>query len=111
MRSRLQLKLGIAEVKGTYAGTRRSAGGSSAGVVHARVRREGQDEGSAEGRLPSTSSRRVRLPIVECQADVQIGGAVAAVGSRLIGAVARKLTDDFFRRLAEEIGAPAGNDR
>lgn len=45
---------------------------------------------------------------VECDADVQVGGAIAAVGSRLMVAVARKLTQDFFRRVAGEIGADPG---
>ena len=106
----VQLKLGIAEVKGTYAGT----------VVRQEVRppasftlafdgkgKRGFGRGTAAVHIVEEGSASV----VECQADVQIGGAVAAVGSRLIGAVARKLTHDFFRRLAEEIGAPAGNDR
>ena len=42
---------------------------------------------------------------VDCEADVQVGGAIAAVGSRLMVALARKLTQDFFRRVAGEIGA------
>jgi carbon monoxide dehydrogenase subunit G len=37
--------------------------------------------------------------------DVQVGGLIAAVGSRLIEAAARKLTDDFFRRLAGELAS------
>jgi len=48
---------------------------------------------------------------VDCEADIQIGGAIAAVGSRLIGAVAQMLTRDFFRQLAAQIGVepePAG---
>ena len=40
---------------------------------------------------------------VTCEADIQVGGLIAAVGSRFIDATARKLADDFFRRLAEEI--------
>jgi len=45
---------------------------------------------------------------VTCEADVQVGGLIAAVGSRLIDAVARQQMDEFFRRLREEVanGAP-----
>jgi carbon monoxide dehydrogenase subunit G len=40
---------------------------------------------------------------VACDADVHVGGVIAAIGSRLVEAAARKLADDFFRRLAIEI--------
>jgi carbon monoxide dehydrogenase subunit G len=36
---------------------------------------------------------------VSCDADVQVGGLIAAVGSRLIEATARKLAGDFFAAL------------
>ena len=42
---------------------------------------------------------------VACDADVQVGGLIAAVGSRLVEAAARKLADDFFRQLARELEA------
>ena len=38
-------------------------------------------------------------------ADVQVGGAIAAVGSRLIDAAARRLSDRFFESLARELSA------
>jgi carbon monoxide dehydrogenase subunit G len=100
----VQLRLGVAGIKGTYAGTAvRQAlrppesftlaldGKGKAGFVR----------GTASVRLVPDAAGCV----VDCDADVQIGGAVAAVGSRLIGAAARKITQDFFRQLAEEIGA------
>lgn len=40
--------------------------------------------------------------LVTCTTDVQIGGPIAAVGSRLTEAAARKLSDDFFRRLSDQ---------
>ena len=40
---------------------------------------------------------------VACDADVQVGGLIAAVGSRLVEAAARKLADDFFKQLATEL--------
>ena len=40
---------------------------------------------------------------ITSNADVQVGGIIAAVGSRLIDAAARKLSEDFFSRLAREI--------
>jgi carbon monoxide dehydrogenase subunit G len=40
---------------------------------------------------------------VACDADVQVGGLIAAVGSRLVQAAAKKLADDFFRQLSQEL--------
>ena len=40
---------------------------------------------------------------VTCEADVQVGGMLAAVGSRLIEAVSRQQMDEFFRRLGAEV--------
>jgi carbon monoxide dehydrogenase subunit G len=42
---------------------------------------------------------------VDSDADVQVGGLIAAVGSRLIEAATRKLADDFFKQLAAEVSA------
>ena len=37
---------------------------------------------------------------VACESDVQVGGLIAAVGSRLVEAAAKKLADDFFKELS-----------
>lgn len=100
----VQLRLGVAGIKGTYAGTAvrhdfrppesftlAFDGKGKAGFVR----------GTAAVRLGPDAAGCV----VDCDADLQIGGAVAAVGSRLIAAAARKITQDFFRQLAEAIGA------
>lgn len=105
----VKLKLGVAGIKGKYAGTA--------------TRQELQppesftfalDGKGKTGFVRGTAAVRIatedKLSRVDCEADVQIGGAIAAVGSRLIGAVARKLTRDFFRELAGAIGAPPDGD-
>ena len=38
---------------------------------------------------------------VHCDADAQVGGMIAALGSRLIQPAAKKMMDDFFRKLGE----------
>ncbi|MBL8512478.1 MAG: carbon monoxide dehydrogenase subunit G [Betaproteobacteria bacterium] len=44
-------------------------------------------------------------------ANAQIGGKLAQVGSRLIDAAAKKVTDDFFQKFASHLGAvPAAQD-
>jgi len=40
---------------------------------------------------------------IRCDAEVQVGGMIAAVGSRLIEAVGIKMMDDFFKKFAEEV--------
>ena len=101
----VQLKLGGAGVKGMYAGT----------VVRQDVRPpdsftlafDGKGKtGFARGTAAVSIFEEGAASIVKCESNVQLGGAVAAAGSRLIGAAARKLTQDFFRRLAADIGAP-----
>ena len=41
-------------------------------------------------------------------AKAQVGGKLAQIGSRLVDGAAAKMTDDFFTRFAERVGAPAG---
>ena len=102
-----RLKIGLAGVKGTYSGT-----------ASIRDRRPpesltlGFDGKGGPGFVRGAAA--VRLNVEEdrthvvCDADVQVGGLIAAVGSRLIEAAARKLTGDFFHQVAIEIGARAG---
>jgi carbon monoxide dehydrogenase subunit G len=40
---------------------------------------------------------------LRCEADAQVGGLIAAIGSRLIEVTARKMMDDFFRRLGQQL--------
>src|SRR6185436_19687657 len=38
---------------------------------------------------------------LRCVADALVGGLIAAVGSRLVEAAAKRMMDDFFRKFAE----------
>ena len=40
---------------------------------------------------------------LQCDADAQVGGLIAAIGSRLIEAAAKRMADDFFKKLAVEV--------
>jgi len=42
-------------------------------------------------------------------AKAHVGGKLAQIGSRLVDGAAAKMTDDFFTRFVERVGAPAGN--
>jgi uncharacterized protein len=40
---------------------------------------------------------------LHCEADAQVGGLIAAIGSRLIEAATKKMTDDFFKKFAQTV--------
>jgi carbon monoxide dehydrogenase subunit G len=96
------LKVGVAGLKGTYTGkaavreqhppdalTLSFEGKGSPGFVRG---------SSMIALTPEGDATRVAA-----DADVQVGGLIAAVGSRLVEAAAKKLADDFFRQLAEQL--------
>ncbi len=96
------LKVGVAGLKGTYTGK-------------ASIREQRPPDGltlSFEGKgSPGFVRGSTAIALtgedaatrVSCDADVQVGGLIAAVGSRLVEAAAKKLADDFFRQLAAQL--------
>ena len=97
------LKLGVAGIKGKYEGSATRYDVKPPESLTLSLDGKGKT-GFVRGTAAVTIVEAEGQARVDCEADVQIGGAIAAVGSRLIGAVAQKLTRDFFNRLAEEIG-------
>ena len=98
------LRVGVAGLKGTYSGTaqiREKLPPESLRLSFAGKGGPGFVRGSAAVRLADDGGATQ----IACEADVQVGGLIAAVGSRLVEAAARKLTDDFFSQLAREICA------
>jgi uncharacterized protein len=94
------LKLGIAGLKGSYVGkvelkdlkapesyTLLMEGKGAPGFVKGTTRIQLLDQGS------ETELRY--------DADAQVGGMIAAIGSRLIEATAKKLADDFFKKFGQ----------
>jgi carbon monoxide dehydrogenase subunit G len=43
--------------------------------------------------------------VLRYDADLQVGGKLAQIGSRLVGGTARKIANDFFSRFADEMKA------
>jgi carbon monoxide dehydrogenase subunit G len=93
------LKIGVAGLKGSYVGkvqlkdkqppesyTLLLEGKGAPGFV----------KGSAKIALSGNTELR-------CEADVQVGGLIAAVGSRLIEAAAKKMMEEFFRKFAARL--------
>jgi carbon monoxide dehydrogenase subunit G len=96
------LKIGVAGMKGTYGGnaairdkqppdslTLSFDGKGGAGFVR----------GTAAISLTADSD----ATRIACETDVQVGGLIAAIGSRLVEAAAKKLADDFFKQLSREL--------
>src|ERR1051325_10805025 len=102
------LKIGVAGLKGNYVGKiqlkEKSAPESYTLVV---------DGKGAPGFVKATA--RVHLhdkgerTELECKADAQVGGMIAAVGSRLIEAAAKKMSEEFFRKFAAHVKAGGGS--
>jgi carbon monoxide dehydrogenase subunit G len=97
-----RLKVGLGSIKGTYTGEARIEDVSPPESYTLSISGRGAPgfvKGTAKMRLQAESSDTA----VTCDADVQIGGAIVAVGSRLIEVAARRMMDKFFDKLAAEL--------
>jgi carbon monoxide dehydrogenase subunit G len=98
------LKIGVAGIKGSYVGkirvmqqnppeslTLQAEGKGTPGWVKgtAKIQISPKDEGSE----------------VRCDSEGNVGGLIAAVGSRLVEAAGKKMLDEFFRKLGQQLGA------
>ena len=106
-RFRATLNFALAAISGTYSGTvelsekkpprslrMRLAGKGVPGFVNGDGRLELlEDKGQTE---------------VRYEGEAQVGGMIAAVGSRMMEAAARKLIEQFFERAAAQLRASAG---
>jgi carbon monoxide dehydrogenase subunit G len=98
----VHLRLGIGAVKGSYVGAARIADKQPPERFTLHVEGKGAPgfvRGSALIQLREEEGRTEAI----CDADGQVGGVMAAVGSRLLEATARKLMDRFFECLAGEL--------
>ncbi len=98
------LKIGVAGLKGSYTGKARIRDQQPPESLSLSFEGKGGPgfvRGTGHIRL-STEDAGTRIG---CDADVQVGGLIAAVGSRLVEAAAKKVADDFFRQLTQEIAA------
>jgi len=96
----VHLRLGVGAIKGAYVGTARLADKQPPERFTLHVEGKGAPgfvRGSARIELRAADAGTEAV----CDADGQAGGLIAAVGSRLLEATARKLMDRFFERLAE----------
>ena len=97
------LKVGVAGLKGTYTGKaaiRDRRPPDSLTLSFEGKGGPGFVRGSASIVLSDGPAGGTNIA---SDADVQVGGLIAAVGSRLVEAASKKLADDFFRQLAAEL--------
>jgi carbon monoxide dehydrogenase subunit G len=99
-----KLRIGVAGVKGNYTGKVRITDKKppESFVLQA-------DGNGAPGWVKGTAkiqiSPRGEGSELQCDADGQVGGLIAAVGSRLVEAAGKKMMQDFLRKLGELLGA------
>lgn len=101
----VHLRVGIGAIKGSYVGSARLTDKRPPESFRLRVEGRGAPgfvRGSAEIRL----DRRDAGTEATCNAEGEVGGLLAAVGSRLVEAAARRLMDRFFERLRCEVQQP-----
>jgi len=102
------LSVGVAAVKGTYQGRLAITDKTPPEGYTLRVEGSGRPGFvKGEGRLTLTEQDGGTL--VSIRAEAQVGGLIAAVGQRLIGAAGRMLMSQFFSALEAELGKPAAS--
>ena len=96
------LKIGLGGIKGTYVGKvqlKDKNPPESYTLVLEGKGGPGFVKGTARVQLADKASHTD----LRCEADAQVGGLIAAIGSRLIEATAKKMMDEFFRKFGEEV--------
>ena len=96
------LKIGVAGLKGSYKGSAAVRDKRPPESLTLAMNGKG-GPGFVRGTAAITLTADGDATGVACDADVQVGGLIAAVGSRLIEVAARKMADDFFARLADNL--------
>src|SRR5215467_15558791 len=102
------LSVGVAAVKGTYQGKLAIVDKTPPEGYTLRVEGSGRPGFvKGEGRLTLTEEDGgTRVTI---RGEAQVGGVIAAVGQRLLGAASRMLMEQFFSALEAEIAKTAGH--
>ena len=96
------LKVGVAGLKGTYMGKAAIREQHPPDALTLSFEGKG-GPGFVRGSAVIALTAEAGATRIAADADVQVGGVIASVGSRLVEAAAKKMADDFFRRLAVEL--------
>lgn len=96
------LKIGFAGLKGTYTGRTTIMNKQRPDALTLSLDGKG-GPGFVRGWAAIVLKTEDGGTRVACEAEVQVGGLIAAVGSRLIDVAARKMGSDFFTALEKQI--------
>lgn len=96
------LKIGIAGLKGSYVGKIQLKDKKPPESYTLLIEGKG-GPGFVKGTANIQLSDKGGQTELRCDADAQVGGMIAAIGSRLVEATAKKMMDDFFRKFGEEL--------
>jgi len=96
------LKIGLGGIKGTYVGKVQLKDKNPPESYTLIIEGKGAP-GFVKGTARVQLSDKGGQTELRCEADAQVGGLIAAVGSRLIEATAKKMMDEFFRKFGEEV--------
>jgi carbon monoxide dehydrogenase subunit G len=99
---RARVKIGVAGMKGTYTGRAELRDLNPPHSFTLAVDGKGAP-GFVRATAAVTCTAAGVGTQVNCDADVQVGGLIAAVGSRLVEAAARQQMDVFFKNLATAV--------
>jgi len=98
------LKVGIASLKGSYVGKIRIDDKKPPESFTLHVEGKG-GPGWMKGKANIRIFPKENETELVCNSEGQVGGLIAAVGSRLVEAVGKKMSDEFFRKLGEQVKA------
>lgn len=93
------LKLGVASIKGRYVGKVRMTNKAPPHKFTLRLEGKG-GPGFVKGTTAIELQPQGQGTTLRFAADVEVGGLIASVGSRLIEAAAKKLAEEFFQKFA-----------
>ncbi len=97
------LKIGVAGLKGSYAGKVRIQEKKPPESFTLQAEGKG-GPGWVKGTAKIQISPKGERSELRCESEGQVGGLIAAVGSRLVDAAAKKMLDAFFRNLEHQLG-------
>lgn len=95
------LKVGVAGIKGSYIGKVRIEEKKPPESLTLQAEGKG-GPGWVKGVARIQISLKSDGSELQCEAEGQVGGLIAQVGSRLVEAVAKKMQDEFFRKLGQQ---------
>jgi carbon monoxide dehydrogenase subunit G len=99
----VHLKIGVAGIKGSYVGKIRIVEQNPPESVTLQAEGKGTP-GWVKGTAKIHISPKDEGSEVRCDSEGQVGGLIAAVGSRLVEAAGKKMLDEFFRKLGQQLG-------